>query len=757
MNTINWKILPEDLTEGDWKLFKDLPQKEILKTINAAADKMQYLSAHPHNNDLSIQQKEALFNSYEKSRMDLLADIATSTPTMESSKLLFSELIAGIDGNRILLDNISGIEKFKYTIDLYDCRDFSLTGERIKLGTENDFAVAIPNDIIGQHAFYIIVENIIRNTAKHSPKQEKDFLTFCIEVHEPAAAVRQEFPLMNSYYEIHIYDDVKYVWEEKDFTDADKKFFENGKVFHLAHPRTGEVSDVRDINRMDALVKIVRKQNIFINSDLLDVRDNSLRQGAWGMIEMEAAAAYLRKVPVEKIDDDQYTLDINDVEAAVYGVANADYRAANILKAFVKERNDKRHLAYRFFLLKPKEVLLVVDDPGITALLGSSSNKTGLTALATELLKQGIWMVYSGFRKDVGIELFSKDKAYEHELLADMTRVISNGLGLLPDRKVELSPSDFPAVKSKDELIRFKDWLWTRYREQLPGIFIHNHRHNADHTYIFEVGEQYELQADFDHHGTKWAKNFPAFPVDKQYLEITTGISNLSDVLKRSAEVITEGEANRDESIFSKLLSSIYHQAIVLDERIQEAAYSINYHPEATRLCPDPPPVPFYQLYLGTGIFVPSPDEFNLSRISYGADDSTVDVAQQVKQVLENSARVTLKNGNVAEFNRVKFLVIHLGVLEKILTADGSRTGSTSTEKDDIADLVNELLSAWPLPLRKKIKPVIISGRGLPANLPSGISFVNYSALAQYLIDNRNKYLLTELLFSTRKITLKHV
>ena len=48
---------------------------------------------------------------------------------------------------------------------------------------------------------------------------------------------------------------------------------------------------------------------------------------------------------------------------------------------------------------------------------------------------------------------------------------------------------------------------------------------------------------------------------------------------------------------------------------------------------------------------------------------------------------------------------------------------------------------------------IITSGRGKPHNLPDDIRYVNFSTIYQYLTVQRNKYALTEALFSARKQT----
>ena len=51
----------------------------------------------------------------------------------------------------------------------------------------------------------------------------------------------------------------------------------------------------------------------------------------------------------------------------------------------------------------------------------------------------------------------------------------------------------------------------------------------------------------------------------------------------------------------------------------------------------------------------------------------------------------------------------------------------------------------------RKATFIIISGRGQPETLPKGERFVHYSNIAQYLIEKRSKFHLTQLLMSARE------
>lgn len=101
---------------------------EALKDDTVLAPEVQYDSSFHRNlnsdDELKNENQIAYFNEYLKNRMDLLADIATADPVMESPMFLYSEVFKGIDRNRILLNRISGISDsdLKFGIRIVDSR-----------------------------------------------------------------------------------------------------------------------------------------------------------------------------------------------------------------------------------------------------------------------------------------------------------------------------------------------------------------------------------------------------------------------------------------------------------------------------------------------------------------------------------------------------------------------------------------------------------------------------------------------------------
>lgn len=104
-----------------------------------------------------INQSKDLFQ-YIQHRMDFIAEISTSVPSSEMTMDFSSDVMVPFNNQKALLQNIGKSEGF----DLE---------ESIMLDPDPPHSdckrVSVPNGIIGTHAIYSIIENFIRNAAKH--------------------------------------------------------------------------------------------------------------------------------------------------------------------------------------------------------------------------------------------------------------------------------------------------------------------------------------------------------------------------------------------------------------------------------------------------------------------------------------------------------------------------------------------------------------------------------------------------------------
>lgn len=233
----------------------------------------------------------AYFNQYLKSRMDYLSEVTFGIPNMLTTKYVYCDVFKELDRVRIMLNYISGIPDFKYTLCLKHNGNI--------ITEESDIAVTLPSDVLGSQAFYNIIENIIRNTAKHADNSKQEINTFTIEFSDI-----EPFP---GYYCVEIDNGIK----------------------------------------ESAIGSLVNKQNERINASVLD-NDNSLRNHSLGLLEMKASAAFLRQVDIAKVDSYEYHVDDKD-----------DFTNKHDNLILLKAINKNGALGYRFFIPKPQEMLFV--------------------------------------------------------------------------------------------------------------------------------------------------------------------------------------------------------------------------------------------------------------------------------------------------------------------------------------------------------------------------------------------------------------
>lgn len=160
------------------------------------------LAALSHN--VGTMPDDRMLYRYIQHRMDYIATVTTEFPTWTQPTMLVGELMRDFFSQRHLLDHIAeseGLsawefqnpdltdkdvrrqhEKIKLRIRhkmgdlfedivIYDKKDDDKEADieigEIKNLEKHDVALAIPGGIIGNHAFYTILENVIRNAAKH--------------------------------------------------------------------------------------------------------------------------------------------------------------------------------------------------------------------------------------------------------------------------------------------------------------------------------------------------------------------------------------------------------------------------------------------------------------------------------------------------------------------------------------------------------------------------------------------------------------
>lgn len=681
----------------------------------------------------------AIFNNYVKCRMDYLADIALGTPVMQTNKYAYQDLFKELDKVRLLLEHISGLDKFEYKIE------FKRNGERFKAvgGTAEDLPVSIPNDILGTQAFYNIVENIIRNTAKHSKKAEEKPVVFTVNFIDDIqrteynnANNKQEIKnILNEMIAIEIYDNIDVRGDEYVLTKKDREEYK----------AKTENKDAPD--KFSEIERLVFCQNKNLNEDIL--KDNKLRSGSLGLVEMDASATYLRKRDVSYINHPNYELTYDECWSSYSKASQIDKTkrgtdCRNFLKAFVKNSGEENYLGYRFFLLRPTVALVV------TELLKDDDTRK------TELKKEGIWVItkktFKGEleSKKEGNKIIKAGKVYNHEFVlysndedGEIKTLIEHHKTSLPIRVLSVDETElgnklyYRPKKGEDKsaLDAFEEFCWGNWKAEKYSTPIVN----VENAYFQATGEEGKLTAVFLDHlyseksnseckcgkgdlcdNKHWCANKEA-----KYIE---ALSSLAQAKMPDFYRITPKEDNSTDKKFKayisglkaqllrkginvtthqKLTEAVLAKVIVIDERIQEAARKRDFMK-----------VSFKDLYEKMNVIVPDKDSLDLSENSF----------EKVKEGVEKYIK-----REIADKKETDFILIHYSILERMY------------KKEEID---TEL---WKLIDKGNINVVITSGRGIPDNLSQNVRFVNLSSLITAFIDIRSKYAINYLLNSSRK------
>ncbi|MBK5208285.1 MAG: hypothetical protein JJE44_02125 [Flavobacteriaceae bacterium] len=703
-------------------------------------------SYFPKNTKNSIRSKfdtpnelSRVFNDYLKKRMDFVADVATSDyAALSSNKYLFSDIFRNFERNLILLQNISGKEEYftyKFAFEYYDGSSTYTKSNEIGNGFQ-DPIIAIPNDVLGDQAFYILLENIIRNTAKHSGATQQ--VTFTIKVED----------IIDDFFRITVYDDVK-----KDTADE--------------------------------ITNLIYNRNVNIKKPVLDENTNEIRFEGWGTIELKIAACYLRGVQLTDIDDPKYApvglskyerftsnhlqqwrefmkkectdyivtdnctecpkhlhrkIVINSIEEVHYP----------ILQAVNGSEDDKSGFGYSFLMKKPKEILIYDPKGQIEQLL---SNDDSYKQTISILKKLGV---------DIINELPKESKLFTHNYflaLDDEDNDLSVNTALPQEQYKfndgKLTYYSFKTKKKHSETSfdlkgKILDCINDKYSFPITKVFnklyflsldkiIAPQIHGENEFSISDLEINRELLTDFfdikkpitidnavfSHHG------MPKYKFQSNvYAEIFGSSTKLGFYVNSIKEKIKTNnnleKINQKNSVAYFLWQGANTNIIVVDERVQkllsDPAYQVE---EGTKEGNEYPgySLTYAEIFEKTGISIPpSKKIINLN-------------ATKLSDFYQNFVDYISKETELAHY-----LIVHFGILEAF-----------RTDNRKLEDVANEIKNICE---KNKCKLVLTSGRGFTPDIRAlNEYFVSYSAISNLLLEpnNRSKPHLVKLLNSLRK------
>ena len=639
-----------------------------------------------------IEQQEqlAIFFRYISNRCFYLNEAVYGITNTVAEKRVYGELFKQLDENRILLNYISGIDNFKYQIHFIKETE---KGYEI-FNEKNDISIMLPGGTIGEQAFYNIIENIIRNTAKHNVIGMQDCVHFVVKFSNSKS--------LKKYYEVEIFDSI-----------AQKESY-----------------------------RLIDRLNRMLLKSAFNMNNNQLRSYGLGQLEMKAAGAFLQQEDIAKIGEfSEKTLKeykkIGKNVVEIFQEHNLTFLHAFTTNQVYDEalqnlrETENRYLGYRFYVRKPEKYVFVFkEDYFLEEKNKKALESYGISFLAVEEFKNSIreGQVYS--HEFIFLQEGAQDKLGElgecfyktHNDKQTNRKERVEALSLLPERLM-LIEKDFAKklIDSKD-IEDFEKEVWEQWEgEKVEEINKNTTKVNQDiyRDNIGETGNGFNYDecrqvVFFDHLNNydTW-KNLTA--------GVNTSLVTIEPLSSAAQRKLPEFKNNLNEyirvarksPICQKLVEAYFNKVIVIDERIQRAAESI--YPAK-----DGQGVKEAEIFNYINVLIPEKEEIDLAKEHFSNDDKNAIIAY------------------IDNIKKAEFLVIHYGILERIYNNDTNRT-----------EAINKQLNKWV----RTTRVIVTSGRGRQTleHLPLSVNYLNISSLLYAFVENRNKYSINYILNQSRR------
>jgi len=733
--------------------------------------------------DLAKQLKALGFmreqlDDYIQRKADFMAEIATDPISSTSNKALFGEIILPFIQNSLLMDNIAANEGIHYRnrngepdavnrlkirakikkektaeeeSEELSCKlkgncdcdsDYSsLTipyGSFCKCGPEHrlnlvspvekDIVIALPGQL-GEFAIYCFLENLIRNSVKHSPKRlgtEEDVNIF-LEV----SKFPEGHPYRNDFYSVEIYDTI---------TKPDIPI--NGKPL------------------IDHLIN-------FKNDKIIE-NDGRLKSGAWGIAEMKIMATLLAgstdfltmesnlEICRKKIDGHDrlvYKLRfMRPKQVAVIGEKRPDET--------IEKRHKDRGIFWFDSLKEYKEKVMSGLSPAAFEFLVVPSDQVEAYQQYAHLCPYRVLVVRENNQNSgvvTGMVSIAKDEVDRWAEEVDPDGIDRIVLGCWRNWVSELKQKHFSGNK-----ISLGLYLQQEKTLQPTGQYItiaeeHNQSNpNSCFSLITDTKDAEVVPEPkakpkwliFDRHFGGWGKLYSSYKRREDGLSFSKDILFHEAFGKSSSDFVSifSGKPSIDK-IFA-LAEAAMLRILVLDERVAEVAHNIipgfadahRYGKDGKRI--------FIAKY--AGIFIATHirvDDMAPEPLHESVKDKSPCCCAWIKTCKDGSiASVTSHwceanhsaSGAIGQEQSCDALLIHQGVAESRALKDVVTRNGAIDFKKAFAQFIKDASLTIPY-------IVVHSGRGIPANLPNTSKFMPFSRLEEYIMKDRlAKFSLTQ-------------
>ena len=332
------------------------------------------LAALSHN--VGTMPDDRVFYQYIQQRMEYIANATTGAPSWSQPTMFVGDMMKTLFSQRHLLDHIAESEglgawefqnknlpKDKITaqarkleihirrirgkgIDPIELIKYNCLSDPIDLN--EDVALAIPGGVAGQHAFFTIIENVIRNAAKHdwsNPPKSTESLKW-------GPSHEKEIPLGN----LKVYIDFE---DKEDSGDVEFSIWTN---------MSDVLENAKSLQDENSLHKKLLKK---LSEPFIDEDTGELRRANWGLAEMKISAGYLQGRSIAEIGG------IKKCEKPI------------ISPGYYSDKDDPiNHLVYKFNVPKPKTILFVVQEADVE----NSNQCIWMKELTAKLINFGVYV-----------------------------------------------------------------------------------------------------------------------------------------------------------------------------------------------------------------------------------------------------------------------------------------------------------------------------------------------------------------------------
>ncbi|HED00488.1 MAG TPA: hypothetical protein ENN18_08900 [Proteobacteria bacterium] len=676
-------------------------REEHLKRIKTArVDKEEFLIETAVGRG---EDHRAVFLRYLQRRMDFVAEVATAEKSFWSQPLSLCGVLSALDLEAekrrinedsdsirykpILLSYITGKEGMDATVDSGAIRD--------------DPYFTCPGGEVGAHALYVILENIIRNSARHNMGQQK--------------RVKLEVRV-----------------EDEDGEDH------NDLWCITIIDCQSNTEKVADINRI-------------INTERILKHDGSPNPKCWGIREMQICAQYLRGLPMSELEGKQPNPPVleavprpnesgNDCLAYRIYLQRAKFCALLPARATLKDAGlfDKEGVNELNKKLKPKGIVIfrsspdasrlqgysfVIAEAATTQVIGPEDGKEAVLRLKRNGEEKSIPWLHLPVRTMLVDSDFMKVRLNE-------LRTDKESKGNYTDNNPEIWLEPLHRRLWKTYRDKRKDWKgkpikvlvgWETEAESNNECeriqFCHTMKVNANNTYkyfgtavqnagaIGIIWVDHGGATDFRPNSVPSLRSAASLDPGRLYRPIV--FAELVESLRPHKPLLEKQKNNVIKG--NELVAAALARVIVLDERVQ------NEMAREYRAGLD-----YKTLWPCMGIWVPE-----------GATDLNHPNFRNIREFL-------MKPAQIAGQFPPDFLVLHLTILENLRKQCGH---------DCEADTLQQLLAdTCADPAKYGCEIIIVTGRGVPSL--NRLRYLPISALLEYLMARPSKLALMRALWS---------